>query len=119
MAGPLAGIKIVDLSRLAPGPYGTMLLGDMGAEIIKIDEAGPPTGRRAEQGGGRTGLPERDDRGHVFNAMNRNKKSIRLNLKDEAGLQILYRLCAGADVFMEEFRPDVKKRLKIDYEILS
>lgn len=119
MAGPLEGIKIVDLSRLAPGPYGTMLLGDMGAEIVKIEEAGPPTGRRAEQGGGRVGLPERDDRGHVFNAMNRNKKSIRLNLKSEAGLQVFYKLCHDADVLMEEFRPDVKQRLKIDYETIA
>lgn len=117
--GPLDGIKIVDLSRLAPGPYGTMLLGDMGAEIIKIEEAGPPTGRRAEQGGGRKGLPERDERGHVFNALNRNKKSIRLNLKSEAGLQVFYKLCADADVLMEEFRPDVKQRLKIDYETIA
>ena len=119
MAGPLDGIKIVDLSRLAPGPYGTMLLGDMGADIIKIEEAGPPTGRRAEQGGGRTGLPERDERGHIFNAMNRNKRSIRLNLKSEAGLEIFYQLARQADVLMEEFRPDVKKRLKIDYETIS
>ncbi|HEX2173783.1 MAG TPA: CaiB/BaiF CoA-transferase family protein [Dehalococcoidia bacterium] len=119
MVMPLEGIKIVDLSRLAPGPYGTMILGDLGAEIVKVEEAGPPGGRRVEQQGAAKPAPERSDRERVFNALDRNKRSIRLNLKDEAGLEIFYQLVRDADVVMEEFRPDVKKRLKIDYETLS
>lgn len=119
MVMPLEGVKIVDLSRLAPGPYGTMILGDLGAEIIKVEEAAPPSGRRVEQQGAAKPAPERTPRERVFNALDRNKRSIRLNLKHEAGLQIFYQLCQDADVVMEEFRPDVKKRLKIDYETLS
>ena len=119
MVMPLEGIKIVDLSRLAPGPYGTMILGDLGASIIKVEEAGPPSGRRVEQQGAAKPAPERTPRERVFNALDRNKRSIRLNLKDEAGLKIFYELVRDGDVVMEEFRPDVKKRLKIDYETLS
>jgi crotonobetainyl-CoA:carnitine CoA-transferase CaiB-like acyl-CoA transferase len=115
MSGPLAGIKIVDLSRLAPGPYATMLLGDMGAEIVKIDEAGPPTGRRAKSYQAGRGFLERDARGHVFNVVNRNKQSLRLNLKNDEGRRIFYQLIRDADVVLEEFRPDVKRRLGIDY----
>jgi crotonobetainyl-CoA:carnitine CoA-transferase CaiB-like acyl-CoA transferase len=119
LSSPLTGIKIVDLSRLAPGPYATMLLGDMGAEVVKIEEAGPPSGRRAQTGQGVPKFLERDERGHVFNVLNRNKKSIRLNLKSEAGHRIFFELVANADVVVEEFRPDVKKRLRIDYPEVS
>jgi crotonobetainyl-CoA:carnitine CoA-transferase CaiB-like acyl-CoA transferase len=119
MAGPLAGIRIVDLSRLAPGPYATMLLGDMGADIVKIEEVGPPSGRRASQRPSAGSPFESDARGHAFNALNRNKKSLRLNLKTEEGRAIFYRLAREADVLVEEFRPDVKTRLGIDYPTIS
>jgi len=118
--GPLSGIKILDLTKLAPGPFCTMILGDLGAEVIKIEEPGPPTGRRAQQagpagvqgpGGGFSGSP--------FNALNRNKKSIGINLKSGAGKEIYARLAQRADVVVEEYRPGVAARLGIDYETLA
>ena len=119
MAGPLAGIKILDLSRLAPGPYGVMLLGDMGADVIRIEEAGPPTGRRAEQQGGAAAQKARDERDSAFMPHHRNKRSICLNLKSPEGLEIFYDLVRQSDILLEEFRPDVKYRLKIDYDRLA
>jgi crotonobetainyl-CoA:carnitine CoA-transferase CaiB-like acyl-CoA transferase len=117
---PLEGIHILDLTRLAPGPHCTMILADLGAEVLKIEEPGAPTGRRAEQAAGQstqwkvTGI----DRYSPFNALNRNKRSMGLNLKSEAGREVFYRLAATADVVVEEFRPGVAKRLGIDYETL-
>jgi crotonobetainyl-CoA:carnitine CoA-transferase CaiB-like acyl-CoA transferase len=117
---PLEGIHILDLTRLAPGPHCTMILADLGAEVLKIEEPGAPTGRRAEQAAGQstqwkvTGI----DRYSPFNALNRNKRSMGLNLKAEAGREVFYRLAATADVVVEEFRPGVAKRLGIDYETL-
>ena len=117
---PLEGINILDLTRLAPGPHCTMILADLGAEVLKIEEPGPPTGRRAEQAAGQptqwqvTGL----DRYSPFNALNRNKRSMGLNLKAEAGRDIFLRLADTADVVVEEFRPGVARRLGIDYDTL-
>jgi crotonobetainyl-CoA:carnitine CoA-transferase CaiB-like acyl-CoA transferase len=118
---PLEHIKILDLTRLAPGPHCTMILGDLGADILKIEEPGPPTGRRAEQAAGQAtqwkiaGI----DRYSPFNALNRNKRSMGLNLKGDAGREIFYRLVQTADVVVEEFRPGVAKRLGIDYDTLK
>ncbi len=119
-AGPLDGIKVLDLTRLAPGPFCTMILGDLGAEVIKVEEPGPPTGRRAEQAG-RAGsqMPTAGFGGSPFNALNRNKKSIGLNLKSAPGKQIYLRMAQRADVMVEEFRPGVAKRLGVDYQTLS
>jgi crotonobetainyl-CoA:carnitine CoA-transferase CaiB-like acyl-CoA transferase len=119
--GPLSGIKVLDLTRLAPGPHCTMILGDLGADVIKIEEPGPPTGRRAQQAGGAS-VRERSQGGFQsspFNALGRNKKSIGLNLKSPIGKQIFLRLHQRCDVVVEEFRPGVAKRLGIDYETLS
>ena len=117
---PLAGIHILDLTRLAPGPHCTMLLADLGAEVLKIEEPGPPTGRRAEQAAGQptqwqvAGI----DRYSPFNALNRNKRSLGLNLKADVGREIFLRLADTADVVVEEFRPGVARRLGIDYDTL-
>ncbi|MGO9607403.1 MAG: CaiB/BaiF CoA transferase family protein [Candidatus Binataceae bacterium] len=117
---PLTGIKVLDLTKLAPGPFCTMILGDLGADIIKIEEPGAPTGRRAEQAGkAGTQGPAAAFSGSPFNALNRNKKSIALNLKSPAGKEIFLRLAQRADVVVEEYRPGVAKRLGIDYETLS
>src|SRR6266481_5796965 len=119
---PLTGIRILDLTRLAPGPHCTMILGDLGAEIIKVEEPGPPTGRRAEQAGAagaRARMPGAGFGGSPFNALNRNKKSIGLNLKSGAGKEIYLRLTQRSDVIVEEFRPGVAKRLGLDFESLS
>ena len=119
--GPLSGIKIVDLTKLAPGPHCTMILGDLGADIIKIEEPGPPTGRRAEQAGSASmrGRGQGGFQSSPYNALGRNKKSIGLNLKSPVGKQIFLRLHQRCDVVVEEFRPGVAKRLGIDYETLS
>ena len=119
MSMALEGIKIIDLTRLAPGPYCTMMLADLGANVIKVEEVGPPTGRRAEQAGA---TPERVrtlERESPYNALYRNKQSIGLNLKNEAARQVFYRLAKVSDVVVEEFRPGVTKRLGIDYDTLS
>ncbi len=119
-AAPLAGIKVLDLTKLAPGPFCTMILGDLGAEVIKIEEPGPPTGRRAQQAG--SAAPQNITSGFggsPFNALNRNKKSIGINLKSGAGKEIYLRLAQRADVVIEEYRPGVAQRLGIDYEKLA
>ena len=116
MAMALQGIKVVDLSRMAPGPFCTMVLGDLGADVIRVEE--PGGGRMARERG--AGADEdAAKRNAAFNALNRNKRSIALNLKDEAARKVLHKLVRGADVFVEGFRPGVVSRLGCDYETLS
>jgi crotonobetainyl-CoA:carnitine CoA-transferase CaiB-like acyl-CoA transferase len=119
---PLEGVTVLDLTRLAPGPYCTMILADLGAEVIKIEEPGPPTGRRAAQAAGLSTTPAPRggvDRHAPHWALNRNKKTMGLDLKHDAARQIFYELAEQADVVVEEFRPGVAKRLGIDYDTLS
>jgi crotonobetainyl-CoA:carnitine CoA-transferase CaiB-like acyl-CoA transferase len=121
MTMPLEGITVLDLTRLAPGPYCTMILADLGADVIKIEEPGPPTGRRAQQAAGLSPVPPPRygvDRHSPYWALNRNKKSLGLNLKHDDARQIFYQLAERADVVVEEFRPGVAKRLGIDYDTL-
>ncbi len=106
----LEGIRVLDLTRLAPGPFCTMLLGDLGADVIVVEEA-PGAGRRFDIG--------MSDRAQAFNALGRNKRSIGLNLKDERAREVFYRLADNADVVLEGFRPGVVKRLAVDYETIS
>jgi crotonobetainyl-CoA:carnitine CoA-transferase CaiB-like acyl-CoA transferase len=106
---PLEGIRILDLSGLAPGPYCTMLLGDLGADVIVV-EATPGAGRRMEGGGGSA---------EAFNPLRRNKRSIGLNLKEPAAQEAFLRLAEKADVVVEGYRPGVVKRLGVDYEAVS
>src|SRR5271155_412530 len=121
MAGALSGIKVLDLPNRAPGPFCTMILGDLGADIIKIEEPGSPTGRRAQQAGaaGTQGPGAGGFSASPYNALMRNKKSIGLNLKSQPGKEIYLRLAQRADVVVEEYRPGVAKRLGIDYDTLS
>src|SRR4030043_963352 len=111
----LEGVKILDLSRLVPGAFCTMLLGDMGAEGVKIEAPGV-TGIGSSPGAVSRG---KNSRAAAYYAPDRNKKSIVVNLKSEAGREIFYRLCRGADVIVEGFRPGVAKRLKIDYATIN
>jgi len=104
----LEGIKILDLSAGYPGAFGTQILGDLGAEVINIE--------------GRPGLnlqQTEEKRVAAYQAVNRNKKSIVLNLKSEEGRGIFYQLAKEADVIVDPFRPGVTKRLGIDYETIS
>jgi alpha-methylacyl-CoA racemase len=98
-----------------------MILADLGADVIKIEEPGPPTGRRAAQAGSLSTVPEPHfgvDRHSPHWALNRNKKEIGLDLKHDQARQIFYQLAERADVVVEEFRPGVAKRLGIDYDTL-
>ncbi len=115
MAMALEGIKVVDLSRLAPGPYCGMILGDLGAEVIRVEAMDKRA--RAE---GVLGLSdELAEMLRAFNPQGRNKRSIVIDLRKEEGREVFMRLAREADVIIEEFRPGVVKRLGIDYEAVS
>ena len=118
MTLPLEGIRILDMSRVAPGAYATMILGDLGAEVIKIEQAYDP-GNPPVGSGVSPMMGEEGEREAAYQALNRNKKSIVLNLKAEEARQIFYQLAREADVIMEVFRPGVVKRLGVDYETIS
>lgn len=108
----LQGVRVLDLTRLLPGPYASLALADLGAEVIKIEE--PHQGDSL-----RCLLPfGADDRNALFGLLNRNKKSVTLNLKAPEGRAILLELARSADVLLEGFRPGVMKRLGLDYEVL-
>ncbi|MDP3879953.1 MAG: CoA transferase [Dehalococcoidales bacterium] len=113
MTLPLANVRILDLTSVLSGPYCTMILGDLGAEIIKIER--PGTGDAAR------GLPPHFVEGEsaYFIAINRNKKSMVLNLQSAGGKEIFYRLAQDADVVINNYRPGVVERLGIDYETLK
>ena len=113
----LEGIKILDLTRVGPGPFCTMILGDLGADVIKIDAPPAIDGRQA--GIVRSPDGEGGEKQAAYDAMNRNKKSIGLNLRSEAGRDIFYRLAEKVDVITDGFRPGVTKRLGIDYPTIS
>jgi crotonobetainyl-CoA:carnitine CoA-transferase CaiB-like acyl-CoA transferase len=112
MSRPLTGVRILDLTRLLPGPYATMVLADLGAEVIKIEE--PTRGDPARH------LPPLwGDAGTLFLIVNRQKKSLTLNLKEPAGVRIFHRLAETADVIVEGFRPGTTERLGIGYATIE
>jgi len=115
MSMALEGVRVLDLSRLAPGPYCSMLLGDFGADVLMI-EAG---GRASEGPGSRMEIMGDSQREAAYNALYRNKRSLALDLKDDRAKDIFYRLSDDADVVLEGFRPGVAKRLGVDYETLA
>lgn len=102
----LSDIRIIDLSERLPGPYASMLLGDLGAEVVKVERPGQGEFTRV------LGL-------ELFNGLNRNKKSLCLNLKSPEGQKIFHDLSKTADVILEGFRPGVTGRLAIDYEVMK
>ena len=109
---PLAGMKVVDFSRLFAGPYATMTLADLGADVIKVE---PPSGDEARH----FGPPFLGGEGMNFMALNRHKRSISLDMKKPSAVEVAHRLCAGADVVIENFRPGVADQLGVGYEQLS
>jgi crotonobetainyl-CoA:carnitine CoA-transferase CaiB-like acyl-CoA transferase len=109
---PLEGVKVLDLTTVMAGPYCTMVLGDMGAEIIKVENF-------PEGDGSRRFEPKINDESYCFAVLNRNKKSIALNMKDPQGLDIFMRLAAKADIITENFRPGVTRKLGVDYETVT
>ncbi|NPC58033.1 CaiB/BaiF CoA transferase family protein [Caenimonas soli] len=100
---PLAGVRVLDLTRLLPGPMGTLHLADLGADVIKIEDLGA----------GDYAAPP------VRALLNRNKRAIRIDLKQPAGAATLLRLCRDADVLVEGFRPGVMQRLGVGYEVVA
>jgi alpha-methylacyl-CoA racemase len=113
---PLEGVKVLDLSRLLPGGFCSLLLADFGAEVLKVEDTGagdyvrwaPPLYDGAAQSA----------QSALFLALNRNKRSIRVNLKEEGGREVLLRLAREYDVLLESFRPGVLDRLGVGYERL-
>ncbi len=104
--GPLAGYKIIDLTTMISGPLATMILGDQGADVIKLEA--PGSGDHVRLGGHRSG-----GLAATFLNNNRNKRSLALDLKKPEGLDVLLRLVADADVFVQNFRPGVVERLGV------
>jgi formyl-CoA transferase/CoA:oxalate CoA-transferase len=113
LPGALDGIKVLDLSHYLAGPYCTMILADLGAEIIKIEEPGKGDGSR------QWGPPFIDSESSYYLSVNRNKKSISLNLKAPRGVEIFNKMASSADVVLESYRPGVAERLGIGYTSLS
>jgi crotonobetainyl-CoA:carnitine CoA-transferase CaiB-like acyl-CoA transferase len=108
----LEGLKVIDLTRVLSGPYATMVLADLGADVIKIE-------RFPEGDESRRLAPHIDGESYCFASANRNKRSIALDLKREEGQRIARELIADADVVIENFRPGVTERLGLDYETVS
>jgi crotonobetainyl-CoA:carnitine CoA-transferase CaiB-like acyl-CoA transferase len=113
MAPPLRGIRVLDLSQVVAGPFCSMLLADMGAEVIKIERPGVGDGLR------RWGPPFLGGEGVYFLYLNRNKKSITLNLKSDEGRCIFTQLLERSDILLENFRPGTMERLGFGYEEAS
>jgi len=105
---PLEGVRILDLTNVMAGPYCSMVLGDLGAEVIKLESLDGDSTRNFE--------PRVNDESYCFAVLNRNKKSISVDMKEPRGKDIVMKLAASCDVMMENFRPGVVKKLGIDYE---
>ncbi|WP_240656899.1 CaiB/BaiF CoA transferase family protein [Neptunomonas marina] len=109
---PLAGLKVLDLSTLLPGPYATMLLADMGAEVLRVESPSRPDLVREMK-------PSVGRQSASFAYLNRGKRSIALNLKHEQARQVVHALIEEFDIVVEQFRPGVMARLGLDYEALA
>jgi alpha-methylacyl-CoA racemase len=113
MSGPLAGVRVLDLSRLLPGGFCSLLLADFGADVLKVEDTG--MGDYVRWAAPHYEGAEESARSALFLALNRGKRSIRLNLKEERGREVLLRLAREYDVLLESFRPGVLERLGVGY----
>ena len=112
--GPLAGVRVADFSRVLAGPYATMLLGDLGADVVKVERPGAGDDTRA------WGPPwDADGRATYFESVNRNKRSVTLDLRSEEGRAAARRLALASDVLVENFVPGTMERFGLGYEELS
>lgn len=112
-AGPLNGIKVLDLSRVLAGPYCSMILGDLGAEVIKVEAPGGSDDTRA------WGPPYQNGVSAYYLCANRNKQSLTLNLKDEQGRSLLKKLVQSCDVLLHNFKTGTMEKWGLDYELLA
>src|ERR1700704_4055615 len=110
LTGSFAGLRVLDFSTTIAGPHCTRMLADMGAEVIKVETADGETMR--------TRPPLRNNCSTAFGQLNIGKKSLVLDLKSPRGIEVVRRMVAGADVLVENFRPGVMRRLKLDYATL-
>ena len=120
MASALSGIKVIDICGLGPGSLVSMTLADMGADVIKVDM--PPGGGHRGVGDGLVYFPEAEDEAEkmvAYGAVNRNKKSMAINFRTEAGQSVFHKLVQTCDVVIEAFRPGVMDRMNVGYEALS
>ncbi len=106
---PLEGLRVIDLTRVLSGPYCTMQLGDLGAEVIKVEQPGKGDDTRA------FAPPHQGDQAAYFLSVNRNKKSITLDMKSDRGKEVLWRLIETGDILVENFRPGAMDRLGFGY----
>jgi crotonobetainyl-CoA:carnitine CoA-transferase CaiB-like acyl-CoA transferase len=111
MSGPLDGIRVVDVTQMISGPVATMILGDQGADVVKVEPPGRGDLTRALGGGARAMSP-------IFATSNRSKRGLVLDLKDARGLEVLKRLVATADLFVQNFRPGAAERMGIGEDAL-
>jgi crotonobetainyl-CoA:carnitine CoA-transferase CaiB-like acyl-CoA transferase len=112
MALPLDGVKVLDFTAIMAGPYCTLMLADMGAEVVKIESF-------PEGDGSRKFDPKVNGESYCFAVLNRNKKSLALNLKSARGKEIFLKLARDADIVIENYRPGVTRKLGIDYPALK
>jgi len=113
---PLKGVRVLDLTHMLSGPYGAMILADLGAETIKVE---PPQGEGTRKLLAKDPKNSLDGFGAYYITLNRNKSSVAIDLKSEQGLEVFYDLVRKADVVISNFGVGVPERLKIDYETLS
>jgi crotonobetainyl-CoA:carnitine CoA-transferase CaiB-like acyl-CoA transferase len=111
VGGPLAGIRVLDLTRVLAGPFATMILADLGAEVIKVEQPGDGDVTRQLP-------PLKGGESHYFMSINRNKQGVAIDLKHPEGRQVILDLAKHSDVAVENFRPGVAKRLRVDYDAL-
>ncbi len=116
--GPLTGVKVLDWTMWQFGPVASSMLGDMGADVIKIEALDGDVGRAvSSMESAEAGLP--GGRNAYFETCNRNKRGVAVNLKTDEGKQIVYKMVEQADVFIQNFRKGVAERLGMDYETLK
>jgi crotonobetainyl-CoA:carnitine CoA-transferase CaiB-like acyl-CoA transferase len=116
-SGLLDGVRVIEFGQIAAGPYAGSLLADLGADVVKVERPGTGDGMRSWPP-----LTENDDHeafSENFASLNRNKRSVALDVKDEADVSRIRDLCASADVLLENFRPGVMRRLGLGYDVLS
>ncbi|HCE38903.1 MAG TPA: carnitine dehydratase, partial [Alcanivorax sp.] len=112
MSGPLASLKVLDFSTLLPGPFATLLLADMGAEVLRVESPTRPDMVRLLP-------PSEDNVSAVHGYINRSKRSLALDLKTPEGREVVHRLVKDYDIVVEQFRPGVMDKLGVGYETLK